>query len=54
MLEQCLGEDPSPGVLESYMPDLKRVLSKLLKGLLAREDAWKATVARERGSYEAR
>jgi len=32
------------------MPDLKRVLYKLLKGLLAREDAWKATLARERGS----
>ncbi|KAH0582504.1 hypothetical protein H2248_010447 [Termitomyces sp. 'cryptogamus'] len=40
-LEQCLGEDPSPETLELYMPEVRRVLYKLLKGLQARRDQWK-------------
>ncbi|KAG6888142.1 hypothetical protein C0992_009514 [Termitomyces sp. T32_za158] len=40
-LEQCLGEDPSPEILESYMPEVRRVLYKLLKGLQARQDLWR-------------
>ena len=46
VLEQCLGEDPSPEVLDNYMPEVKRVLYKLLKGLQARGEAWKATSGR--------
>ncbi|KAG6902480.1 hypothetical protein C0995_016057 [Termitomyces sp. Mi166 len=45
-LEQCLGEDPSPEILESYMPEVRRVLYKLLRGLQARQDQWKAVGAR--------
>ncbi|KAG6820411.1 hypothetical protein H0H93_000657 [Arthromyces matolae] len=42
-LEQCLGEDPSPEVLEHYMPEVRRVLYKLLRGLQDRQDAWRAS-----------
>ncbi|KAG6841196.1 hypothetical protein C0991_000993 [Blastosporella zonata] len=45
-LEQCLGEDPSPEILETYMPEVRQVLYKLLKGLQARQDAWKASGGR--------
>ncbi|RDB15933.1 hypothetical protein Hypma_003595 [Hypsizygus marmoreus] len=46
VLEQCLGEDPSPAILENYMPQVRQVLYKLLKGLQARQEAWKATGGR--------
>ncbi|KAK0185051.1 hypothetical protein F5146DRAFT_938034 [Armillaria mellea] len=36
VLEQCLAEDPSPQALAMYMPEVRRVLYKLLKGLQAR------------------
>ncbi|PBK91757.1 hypothetical protein ARMGADRAFT_931676 [Armillaria gallica] len=42
VLEQCLAEDPSPQALALYMPEVRRVLYKLLKGLQAKQDAWKA------------
>jgi len=45
-LEQCLGEDPSPEILENYMPQVKQVLYKLLKGLQARQEAWRAAGGR--------
>lgn len=45
VLEQCLGEDPSPKVLEEFMPSVRKVLFRLLKGLQAREEAWKAAGA---------
>ncbi|GLB43312.1 putative cytoskeletal regulatory protein binding [Lyophyllum shimeji] len=45
-LEQCLGEDPSPEVLQNYMPQVKQVLYKLLRGLQARQDAWRAAGGR--------
>lgn len=45
-LEQCLGEDPSPEALESYMPQVKQVLYKLLRGLQARQEAWRAAGGR--------
>ncbi|KAF4569896.1 hypothetical protein EYR40_008876 [Pleurotus pulmonarius] len=42
VLEQCLSEDPSPEALATYMPGVRQVLFKLLKGLQTREAAWKA------------
>ncbi|THU77064.1 hypothetical protein K435DRAFT_703224 [Dendrothele bispora CBS 962.96] len=42
VLEQCLAEDPSPDVLSQFMPEVRRVLSKLLRGLQARQEAWRA------------
>ena len=42
VLEHCLAEDPSPDVLVSFMPDLRKVLYKLLKGLHSRQDKWRA------------
>ncbi|KAJ7457057.1 hypothetical protein FB451DRAFT_1047753 [Mycena latifolia] len=41
VLEQCLAEDPSPEVLALFMPGVKAVLVKLLRGLQARQDAWR-------------
>ncbi|KAH6906355.1 hypothetical protein BKA70DRAFT_406614 [Coprinopsis sp. MPI-PUGE-AT-0042] len=41
-LEVCLAEDPSPEILQRYMPELRDTLVKLLKGLQTRQDAWKA------------
>ena len=41
-LEQCLAEEPSPEVLQRFMPELRDTLVKLLKGLQTRQDAWKA------------
>lgn len=45
-LEKCLGEDPSPEALERYMPEVKHILVKLLRGLQARQDAWRAAGSR--------
>ncbi|KAG5642106.1 hypothetical protein DXG03_003605 [Asterophora parasitica] len=41
-LEQCLAEEPSPQVLEEFMPQVQHVLFKLLRGLQARQEAWRA------------
>ncbi|KAJ8516862.1 hypothetical protein ONZ45_g5859 [Pleurotus djamor] len=46
VLEQCLSEDPSPEALETYMPGVRQVIYKLLKGLQMKEAAWKAVKAR--------
>ncbi|KAK0488505.1 hypothetical protein IW261DRAFT_1326152 [Armillaria novae-zelandiae] len=46
VLEQCLAEDPSPQALAMYMPEVRQVLYKLLKGLQAKQDAWKAVGGR--------
>ena len=46
MLESCLGEDPSPETLERYMPEVRQVLYRLLKGLQSRQDAWRASSGR--------
>ncbi|KAF7307853.1 Bud site selection protein 6 [Mycena kentingensis (nom. inval.)] len=40
VLEQCLAEDPSQEVLDTFMPGLREVLVKLLHGLKARQPAW--------------
>lgn len=45
VLENCLGEDPSPETLEQYMPEVRRVLYKLLRGLQARQEEWRAVGA---------
>ncbi|KIY65946.1 hypothetical protein CYLTODRAFT_423885 [Cylindrobasidium torrendii FP15055 ss-10] len=42
VLEQCLAEDPSQAVIDVFMPALKKVLYKLLRGLQARQEAWRA------------
>ncbi|KAF7369790.1 Bud site selection protein 6 [Mycena venus] len=41
VLEQCLAEDPSPQVLSMFMPEVKQVLVKLLRGLQAKQEAWR-------------
>ncbi|ESK87911.1 bud site selection protein 6 [Moniliophthora roreri MCA 2997] len=42
VLEQCLAEDPSPQVLSVYMPEVRQVLYRLLKGLQARQEVWRS------------
>jgi hypothetical protein len=44
VLESCLSEDPSPQQVASCMPHLRKVLYKLLKGLQARQDPWRAAL----------
>jgi hypothetical protein len=45
ILESCLGEDPSPQVLNTYMPQVRRVLYTLLQGLQAKQPVWQRAVA---------
>ncbi|KAJ7832831.1 hypothetical protein B0H13DRAFT_2256495 [Mycena leptocephala] len=42
VLEQCLAEDPSPQVLAMFMPEVRQVLFKLLRGLQSKQEAWRA------------
>jgi hypothetical protein len=42
VLEQCLAEDPSPQTLSVFMPEVRQILYKLLRGLQVRQDAWRA------------
>jgi hypothetical protein len=42
VLEQCLAEDPTPETLAQFMPQLKAVLIKLLRGLKTRQDTWQS------------
>ncbi|KAF7373643.1 Bud site selection protein 6 [Mycena sanguinolenta] len=42
VLESCLAEDPSPQVLAMFMPEVKQVLVKLLRGLQSRQETWRA------------
>ncbi|KZT70839.1 hypothetical protein DAEQUDRAFT_764403 [Daedalea quercina L-15889] len=37
VLEDCLGEDPSPQVLDRYMPQVRRVVYELLVGLRSKQ-----------------
>jgi hypothetical protein len=46
VLERCLSEDPSPEVLEAFMPEVRHVLSDLLKGLQKQQESWQ--IARRR------
>lgn len=41
ILEQYLGEDPSPQVLELIIPELRRLLMILYQWLLSKEKQWK-------------
>jgi len=41
VLEQCLAEDPSPQVLAMFMPEVRQVLFKLLRGLQSKQEAWR-------------
>jgi len=43
VLEACLGEDPSPRILERYMPKVRTVLYRLLQGLQRKQAPyWRA------------
>ncbi|KAF8817093.1 WD40 repeat-like protein [Phlegmacium glaucopus] len=51
VLERCLSEDPSPEVLETFMPEVRDVLFKMLKSLHSRQESWRlATQGRVRHS----
>ncbi|KAF8196188.1 hypothetical protein K438DRAFT_1906292 [Mycena galopus ATCC 62051] len=41
VLEQCLAEDPSPQVLAMFMPAVRQILVKLLRGLQSKQEAWR-------------
>ncbi len=41
VLEGCLAEEPSEEVLALYMPQVRKVIWKLLKGLQARQEVWR-------------
>ncbi|KAF7373663.1 Bud site selection protein 6 [Mycena sanguinolenta] len=41
VLESCLAEDPSPQALAMFMPEIKQVLVKLLRGLQSRQETWR-------------
>ncbi|KAF7307913.1 Bud site selection protein 6 [Mycena kentingensis (nom. inval.)] len=45
ILEQTLAEDPSPAVLAASIPQLRAVLSRLLRGLQAKRSAWQRAKA---------
>ncbi|KAK7055435.1 Bud site selection protein 6 [Favolaschia claudopus] len=49
VLEQCLAEDPSPEVLAIFMPEIREVIFKLLRGLQSKQHAWKSRASRGRG-----
>jgi len=54
VLEQCLAEDPSPKVLAMFMPDVKRVLVTLLRGLQSKQEAWRARSSSASPAYDYR
>ena len=37
VLENCLGEEPSPHALDRYMPQVRRVVYELLVGLRSKQ-----------------
>ncbi|KAF9244214.1 hypothetical protein BU15DRAFT_42269, partial [Melanogaster broomeanus] len=41
MLEDCLGEDPSPNALKQYMPEVRQIFYELLQGLRSKQYAWR-------------
>ncbi|TFK25145.1 hypothetical protein FA15DRAFT_373637 [Coprinopsis marcescibilis] len=42
ILEVCLAEEPTQDALNQYLPELKQVLVKLLRGLETRQDLWQS------------
>ncbi|EGN91892.1 hypothetical protein SERLA73DRAFT_191857 [Serpula lacrymans var. lacrymans S7.3] len=50
VLEDCLGEDPSPQALAEYMPDVRQLLYDLLQGIRAKQAAWRTASGRSGSS----
>ena len=48
VLESCLSEDASPEVLDKFMPEVRHVLFKLLKGLQNQQESWRLALATQR------
>ncbi|OCH86936.1 hypothetical protein OBBRIDRAFT_188779 [Obba rivulosa] len=44
VLESCLGEDPSPMIVDRYMPEVRRVLYDLLQGLRSKQGPYWAAI----------
>jgi hypothetical protein len=49
VLEVCLGEDPSPDVLQRYMPEVRRILYQLYQALQKKQAAY-GTASAGRGT----
>ncbi|OBZ66415.1 hypothetical protein A0H81_13571 [Grifola frondosa] len=49
LLESLLAEEPSPAVLDAYMPEVRRVLYRLLEGLRSKQAPYWAAVSRRDG-----
>jgi len=47
-LEDCLGEDASPAVLEQHMPHIERVIYRLLIGLKGKHEPYRLAIAEKR------
>jgi len=47
VLERCLSEEPSPEVLDTFMPEVRHVLFNLLSGLKKQQESWQ-TASRRR------
>lgn len=50
VLEVCLGEDPSPQLLQRYMPEIRRILYQLYQGLQNKQDAYTLATTSGRGT----
>ncbi|KAF7982519.1 hypothetical protein HWV62_28130 [Athelia sp. TMB] len=51
VLESCLGEEPSPYILEDYMPDVRTIVWNLLRCLKMKREAWRGVVNGGRGYH---
>ena len=51
ILERCLSEEPSPEVLEMFMPQVRLVLFNLLKGLQNRQESWQMATQQQLPSF---
>ena len=40
VLERCLSEEPSPEVLDTFMPEVRQVVFRLLRGLKKQHERW--------------
>jgi len=45
VLETCLIEDPRPGNLQPYLPDLRKVITNLLQGLRSKQAIYRGVVS---------
>ncbi|KAG9312789.1 hypothetical protein JVU11DRAFT_6203 [Chiua virens] len=45
-LEECLGEVPSYDGLDRYLPEIRRLLAEVLRGLRAKQPAWRNALDR--------